>query len=273
MARYGKIDANRVVDRQAVFALQSLWRVLPMRVVSFHCCYDDVRFRVMMTLSILMMGTACRIRLRSHFGTYQDVREKLSSFGIPRSSLPLGQDGEAKFRNHRRWFKDRRHQEMEKSLGMTPENMVIIPGRYDVLFGRGRPFQGRKCSLIVFYVYPPQGESSIDTNSHFCSAFFQKEHTGNLWFLSLVDQFYEVYNHSDNIQKRNLIQQVANTVTEHSGHFLKQGENGVDWVEVDEKSIRDKIGHAFRSHRRSSLVSPTGDRMLAMPTLSADDSF
>jgi len=145
---------NRVVDRRAVFAIQSMKRILPMRVVSIHYCYDDIRFRVMMTLAMLMMGATRRVRLRAHFGTFQDVVYKLSTFGIPCATLPIAQDGEPRFKNHRRWLKDRSHQEMLQIEGMLPQLIIVVPSRCDVLLGRGKPFQGRKCACSDFARYP-----------------------------------------------------------------------------------------------------------------------
>jgi hypothetical protein len=59
---------KRALDRQAVWGIQKLRRVLPMRVVGMHYCYDDFKMRPMMTLAMLVMGSHGRMRFRAHYG-------------------------------------------------------------------------------------------------------------------------------------------------------------------------------------------------------------
>jgi hypothetical protein len=59
---------KRAMDRQAVWAIQRLRKVLPMRVVGMHYCYDDFKFRPMMTVAMLVMGAMNRVRFRAHYG-------------------------------------------------------------------------------------------------------------------------------------------------------------------------------------------------------------
>jgi hypothetical protein len=61
---------NRIMDRKAAFSVQSVKRHLPCRIGSIHYCYDDFRFRPMMTVAMLIMGPVNRVRFRAHYGTY-----------------------------------------------------------------------------------------------------------------------------------------------------------------------------------------------------------
>lgn len=59
---------NRVVDRNAAFAVQSIKRHLPCRMGSIYYCYDDFHFCPMMTVAMLMMGLRNRVQFRAHYG-------------------------------------------------------------------------------------------------------------------------------------------------------------------------------------------------------------
>ena len=71
---------NRTVDRKSAFAIQSLRRHLPMRMVSIHYCYDDFKMRPMMTIAMLVMGASQRVRFRAHFGTLRIPHHQRSSY-------------------------------------------------------------------------------------------------------------------------------------------------------------------------------------------------
>lgn len=137
------MGSKRVVDRQAAFAVNSLKRYVPFRVGSIHYCYDDMRFRVMMTMAMLLMGAMQRVRFRAHFGNYTEVSYVLSTYGIPTSVLPILPDGEPKVKNHKSWLKQRYEQESKQAKGLLPQQIIVIPNRSDVLLGRGKPIQGR----------------------------------------------------------------------------------------------------------------------------------
>jgi hypothetical protein len=235
------MGSKRVVDRKAAFAVQSTKRVLPFRVVSIHYCYDDVRFRVMMTLGMLMMGASRRVRFRAHFGNYKDVLYKLSTFGIPSSALPIAPDGEPKFKSHRTWLKQRNGQERKQAMGNLPLSIVVVPGRFDILLGRGKPIQGKTLS------------STVETrpNIHSLTYISLEEHFGNIRYHSLLDHYQDAYDRSLKFQKMKISQKILDTVAEYEGRFLK--EEGAGWVEVDSVATREKVGHAFRTRRASAL--------------------
>jgi hypothetical protein len=63
---------DRVVDRPAAWAIQKIMKVLPMRMVGIHFCYDDFKIRPMMSLAMLVMGAHRRVRFRAHYGKMQE---------------------------------------------------------------------------------------------------------------------------------------------------------------------------------------------------------
>lgn len=69
------IGPKRTVDVKAVFAVQGVKRYLPLRIGSIHYCYDDMKFRPMMTVAMLIMGVTNRIRLRGHYGTFLQITQ------------------------------------------------------------------------------------------------------------------------------------------------------------------------------------------------------
>ena len=70
-------------------------------------------------------------------GKPEDNLFKLSTFGIPILAIPLTADGGPKVKYHRQWLKSRRDQEELQSS----DEIIVIPGRLDVLLGRGKPIQ------------------------------------------------------------------------------------------------------------------------------------
>ena len=57
---------------------------------------------------------------------------KLLTFGIPDNVMPLTAEGEPKVKFHRQWLKSLRLQEESPAL-----HRIIVPGRLDILLGRG----------------------------------------------------------------------------------------------------------------------------------------
>lgn len=59
---------DRNMNRSAAWAVQKLARLLPMRLVGIHFCYDDFMMLPMMSLAMLVMGASRRVRFRAHYG-------------------------------------------------------------------------------------------------------------------------------------------------------------------------------------------------------------
>mmetsp|Transcript_10934 Transcript_10934/g.31344 ORF Transcript_10934/g.31344 Transcript_10934/m.31344 type:complete len:811 (+) Transcript_10934:50-2482(+) len=91
---------------------------------------------------------------------------------------------------------------------------VVVPGRMDILFGRGRSFQ---------------------------------EHPGNLRYSQLIETNREKYDSSKKLEKTALTKHIVQTVQASGGRFLKQ--DGASWVVVSNETARDKISHGFRNRR------------------------
>ena len=98
-------------------------------------------------------------------------------------------------------------------------NNIIVPRRFDVLFGRGKT---------------------------------TREHTGNLRAGHIVDMHYAAYEKAGKYKKTNIAEEIVNIIHASCGRFLKW-EQDKGWVEVDFETARDKVSHFFRQ-KRSKIV-------------------
>ncbi|CAJ1958684.1 unnamed protein product [Cylindrotheca closterium] len=204
---------NRVMDRGAAWAVQKIARLIPMRMSSIHFCYDALTMKPMMTVAMMVMGARRRVRFRSHYGTCKEHRYKLLTFGLPVGAMPVTEDGEPKTKAHRAWVKSLQQQEENSTMSKN----IIVPGRFDVLFGRGKPIQ---------------------------------EHYGNLRYHSLLDNYQSEYEQAKKFDKMEIAQKTVDQVHSYAGRFLKQ--EGAVWIAVDDSVAREKVSHAFRTRRSTA---------------------
>eukprot|EP00529_Nitzschia_sp_RCC80_P002194 CAMPEP_0113494020 /NCGR_PEP_ID=MMETSP0014_2-20120614/28893_1 /TAXON_ID=2857 /ORGANISM="Nitzschia sp." /LENGTH=897 /DNA_ID=CAMNT_0000387903 /DNA_START=253 /DNA_END=2946 /DNA_ORIENTATION=- /assembly_acc=CAM_ASM_000159 len=218
------VGPKRRVDREIVFNVHKVRRALPIRTVAIHYCYDDMRMIPMMTLGMLAMGAAGRVRFRPHYGDWRkDISYQLSTFGVPKDAVPITEDGEIKVKTFRSWVKSRKSQEDGQKLQQqSSEGTIVLPTRVDVLYGRGKPIQ---------------------------------DHVGNLRYHALLEHYHSSYEDAKKFQKKKLAKRIVSIVHEYGGRFLKQDSHGAGWVEVDETVACDKVSHAFRTRRTTAAAS------------------
>ncbi|KAL3912165.1 MAG: hypothetical protein SGILL_006992 [Bacillariaceae sp.] len=217
------VGPQRRVDRRLPWNVHKVRQALPLRTMGIHYCYDDIRMMPMMTIGMLVSSASSRVRFRAHYGKLQDINYKLTTFGIPDQCLPVTAEGEPKIKGHRAWVKARKKQEDQEDIVMNAK-MVVVPGRVDVLLGRGKPIQ---------------------------------EHFGNLRYHVLLDHYQQAYESAKKFEKMQVAQKVVDLVHEYSGRFLKQ--EGAGWIEVEELVAREKVSHAFRTRRTSNLNNTTSE--------------
>lgn len=96
-------------------------------------------------------------------------------------------------------------------------SLILIPRRFDVLFGRG-------------------------SNA--------KTHTGNLRAMHLCEMNREQYENATRPAKTDIAYRIISIIHESGGRFLKPEKDGGGWVEVDDMVVaRNKISHFFRRLR------------------------
>lgn len=186
---------------------------LPKRIAGIHYCYNDTSLKPFVAGLRLFMDKEARIRFRSHFGEHETITFELQTYGIPTKLHPILPNGDLCVAYHREWLHVRRAQEQE--MLKSTASGVILPRRFDVLFGRGKN---------------------------------TREHTGNLRAGHLVEMFHDEYEKAGKFEKTEVAQRIVGMIHDSFGRFLKWEANG--WVEVDDEAAREKISHFFR-HLRS----------------------
>ena len=119
---------------------------------------------------------------------------------------------------HKEWLKNRRM--LEERGSSEGQEIIILPGRFDVLLGRGK---------------------------------YTREHTGNLRASHLVEMHRSEYEQAGKFGKTIIAERILQIIHDSSGRFLKWEHCG--WVEVDDKMARDKISHFFRHLRSKTTTS------------------
>jgi hypothetical protein len=205
---------DRKVDRTAAATILRLRNLVPLKVVSSHYCYDDLKMRPMMTVATLIIGRHGRARFRHHYGSHSDNQYTLLTFGISNHLLPVTSEGEYKVKAHRKWIQQRREEE-RKGDNIT---RIVLPSQEDVLFGRGKPIQ---------------------------------EHPGNVRYHYILDLYQAKYEEAKKFQKMEVSNLVLQVIAKQNGRFLKQ--DGAGWVEVDQDQAREKV-RGFAQERLLSLL-------------------
>ena len=201
---------------------------IPKRVVGVHYCFDDSLLRPFVAGLQLYMGmqdNGARARFRPHFGNHVDIQFELQTYGIPTKDHPIKENGSLCLAWHHEWLHIRKTQETSSSAS----DGIIVPRRFDVLFGRGKN---------------------------------TSDHTGNLRAGHLVEMHREKYEQASKYHKTEISERIVSIIHESHGRFLKwDGGNG--WIQVEHDLAREKISHFFR-HMRSKTTrveSPTQKRV------------
>ena len=162
-------------------------------------------------------------------GSDVECRFHLMSFGISSEQLPIQPDGTVSKEAHVQWLQRRQalegfsppeqqqnqQEESESTLLIPPPSgMVLVPGPYDVLLGRGR---------------------------------FIQDHAGNIRFRSIAECHRKEYESVSKMDKKFVAATIVQLVKEGNGRFLRQ--EGPGWVEVDDATAREKVSHLFRNSR------------------------
>lgn len=197
--------------------LYRMEKAVPDRFMGGHYCYTDPTLKPYVAGVQIFITDHDRYRLRTHFGTPEEIEFSLMTFGIAIQDSPVSIDGSFSNEAHRTWLGQLRaieEKEVEPCL-YTEENLLFIPRRFDVLFG--------KTTLA-------------------------REHTGTLRALHIVQMNFVDYEKLGKYQKTDVADKIISIIHESGGRFLKQIESGC-WTEVSDVEARKKISHWFRHAR------------------------
>eukprot|EP00934_Nitzschia_sp_Nitz4_P008777 Nitzschia sp. Nitz4//scaffold17_size182527//76857//77714//NITZ4_001850-RA/size182527-processed-gene-0.51-mRNA-1//-1//CDS//3329539328//8767//frame0 len=125
---------------------------------------------------------------------------------------------------------------------------ISQPSKFDILFGRGKPFQG---------------------------------HAGNIRLHKVVDLYKPRYSQARRHEKTEIAEEIVQFVKTggaKAGRFLKRLENEEVWVEVSDSVARDKVSHALRGKPRKESNKGLQSQGMLEELLSAkrslgDDGF
>jgi len=107
----------------------------------------------------------------------------------------------------------------------TESSKILQPTQFDVLFGRGKPYQG---------------------------------HAGNIRLHKVVDLYKTRYSKARRHEKTEIAEEIVQFVKNggaKAGRFLKRLEGEESWVEVSDSIARDKVSHALRGKPRKEESS------------------
>lgn len=139
----------------------------------------------------------------------------LAGFGIASETIPVAEG--CKITNleayHQRLIEMR---SVERRQQPSREK-VSVPSRFDILFGKGTPFQ---------------------------------KHPGNVQLRSLVSKWRKEYEKAKKGQKRHITQEIVQTIQQNSGFFLRP--DGDSWVRAEDDVARQKVSALFRTARLNS---------------------
>lgn len=208
---------------------------IPHRNMGGHFCYVDPALRPYATGFHLLAGT----RTKRHFGTREQIDFELQTFGIPTQDFPDKMDGSFSTKGHLEWLAAIRAQEEALTSATKVHNEpVIVPRRFDVLFGR---------SLLA------------------------REHTGTRRALHVVEMYFETYETLSRLRKTEVAERIISIIHESGGRFLRRNASG-SWEEADEIEARKKVAHWFRHMRqqkpRNSRMEFASDSQTEMNTCS-----
>mmetsp|Transcript_116667 Transcript_116667/g.336977 ORF Transcript_116667/g.336977 Transcript_116667/m.336977 type:complete len:336 (+) Transcript_116667:138-1145(+) len=100
-------------DRSALKSVFDLFKATPSRLVGYHYCFDDVRFRMVYGVITVFLGKKARMRARDHEGSHVECRYGLMSYGIPVDELSVMSDGLEDNSKFNEWLEERTIKENE----------------------------------------------------------------------------------------------------------------------------------------------------------------
>lgn len=204
------VGRGKSKDRHAILRNAQLVSALPLRFTAVHYCYDDEKLLAIFYVAMYVFEKAARIRTRFHLGTDMEIIYILMTFGIPNEALPVSFNGSLRLDGHRDYVrKMRKSDELHDGI-----DRIIVPGKYDVLLGRGKPLQ---------------------------------KYRGNLNYHYVIEGYHERYEAAAKGDKADLAMEIVKKIHNQGGRFLKQDEAG--WTKIANEAAKTKVSHTFRNHR------------------------
>jgi hypothetical protein len=179
----------------------------PYRIAACHVCSDDESLRPYLSgTSFYHLSKAQRARSRKHLvGKVDDIIFELQTFGIPVTKDILEPDGSVSVEYHHEWLKSRQAVEEASKKDDEESDVIVVPRRFDVLFGRGK---------------------------------FTREHTGNLRCSHLVEMNRQKYEQANKYQKTEIAERIVSIIHESYGRFLKWDKKVRSEIQLQSRALR-----------------------------------
>ena len=215
------------IDRKVIelFVRSSkLATAIPYKHCALHFLYNNPSLQPLFKMFQNLVGKQDIVRFRSHFGSSIEIEYKIMTFGIPK--LPIVPDGELNMdMSFNEQVLDRlRQRDLERDNVLTKEagtysNMLQYPAKFDILVGRGQPYQS----------YP-----------------------GNQRLNHFVKLYREQYLRATERYMKTCIAAAAVKQLQDTGsRFLERKEMG--WVIADEEVCVEKLAKALRRKKSEEV--------------------
>jgi hypothetical protein len=155
-------------------------------------------------------------------GSHVECRYALATFGIPTKSVPVDENGTVLLSDFANFVEERKAKESLQKGSTNGDSIIECPGKFDVLLGRGRPFQ---------------------------------QHTGNLRLGTILDMNQKLYETADHGSKWIVSAEIVKLVQASGGRFLSRADGETCWEEVEVEIAREKVAHRFRNRIRAKSTS------------------
>ncbi|CAB9521746.1 Transfer protein [Seminavis robusta] len=230
--------------QQSIFTQAQLMKKLrpgiPRKVAGVHILLSQKFLRPLVGGIHWFLHEELRARIRVHFGDFEELKFALQTFGIPTDRFPFRPKNEPiEMEHHLQCIQSWSKQEEKGNTSID----IIIPRRFDVLFGRG---------------------------------LHTRNHTGNLRAAHIADMFRDKYEAAGKYEKTAIAERIVTIIRESHGRFLKWEDDA--WERVDQEAARNKISHFFRNTRNTgcpskSKASPSDGSTSGGETSSDGDSL
>jgi len=204
------VGRGKSTDRTAILKTGQTFFSIPARMTGVHYCYDDEKLRPLFYIAMFAVQKAARLRARFHLGTDMEIIYNLMTFGIPNEALPVNFNGTLRLEAHRDYVRRIRNADAVND----DVERIHVPGKYDVLLGRGKPLQ---------------------------------KYSGNLNYHYVIETYHERYEAAAKGVKAELAMEIVMRIKNQGGRFLKQDEVG--WTVITDEAAKTKVSHTFRNHR------------------------
>eukprot|EP00934_Nitzschia_sp_Nitz4_P003297 Nitzschia sp. Nitz4//scaffold9_size221794//178359//180046//NITZ4_001374-RA/size221794-snap-gene-0.191-mRNA-1//-1//CDS//3329561085//3287//frame0 len=268
------IEHRTSYNRWESWELSKFTNVLPMKIAAFHFCIvgDKASSFQKSIASLLCFGLTglLRVRTKVHFGTPQQLKETLQSFGIPASFLPVDNSGQVlkdystlKLTGQRKEERIRGQRGSSHAFGgasttnntqrreVDGEALVVSrcnPADPSLLAMDGDLDEDQSTANSIHggVRIPVPGNNDVLLGR----GRLTREHLGNIRFRLLIEGRQTKYDVAPRTDKVLMAAELVDLVHSQKGRFLKV--DGSMWIEVDDAVARKKVANCFRTfrHRR-----------------------